>query len=129
MLNFLRLVALVLGCTLTVAPLFLALKFAYGVGEPPNGHWDMLYFSMFLLLGLPFGLGPLMISLPNTVAGPQTPVARLFAGGFLLVTIATLLLIGFDGTVTRIVSPAILLLEAALFALFIWPARPFPRNA
>ncbi|XLZ69952.1 hypothetical protein ABT364_26030 [Massilia sp. SR12] len=129
MLNFLRLAALILGCTLTVAPLYLSLQFAYGVGQPPSGYWDMLYYLSLLLLGLPFGLGPLLISLPNTVAGPRTPVARTFAGGFLLVTIATLVFIGFEGYVTRIASPAIMLMEGALFVLFVWPARPFPRIA
>lgn len=31
--------------------------------------WDLLYYLSLLLLGLPFGLWPLLINLPNTVAG------------------------------------------------------------
>lgn len=129
MLNLLRLAALVLGCALTVTPLYLALQYAYGIGEPPRGYWDMLYYFSLLLLGLPFGLGPLLISFPNTVAGARTPVARTVAGAFLLFTIVTLVFIGFGGYVTRIASPAIMLMEGALFILFVWPARPFPRIA
>lgn len=128
MLTVLRLTSLVLGCALTLAPSFLALQFAYGVGEPPEAERYFAFFGPLLVVGLLFGLGPLLIGLPKVVAGSKTPKTRLLAGVFLAISIAGTLLIGFSGSITRITSPAILLIEVVLFAIFIWPARPYFAN-
>lgn len=128
MLTVLRFISLALGCVLTMAPSFLALQFAYGVGEPPETESYFVFFGPLLVIGLLFGLGPLLIGLPKVVAGSKTPKARLLAGVLLAISIAGILLIGFSGSVTRITSPVILLIEAILFAIFIWPAKPYFAN-
>lgn len=129
MLTVLRLISLALGCVLTVGPSFLALQFAYGVGEPPEAESYFVFFGPLLVVGLLFGLGPLLIGLPRIVAGPKTQKARLLAGVLLAISIAGILLIGFSGSVTRITSPALLFIEAILFAIFIWPAKPYFANS
>jgi hypothetical protein len=52
----------------------------------------------------------------------------LLAGVLIAISIAGILLIGFSGSVTRITSPVILLIEVILFAIFIWPAKPYFAN-
>ena len=125
MFTAIRLASLLLGCALTAAPSFLGLMFAYGVGEPPEPESYLIFFGFLLAVGLVLGLGPLLIGLPGIVAGATTPQARIVAGLLLGVSAAMIALLGMGGSVTRITSPAILLLEAILFAVFVWPAKPF----
>ncbi|WP_296592937.1 hypothetical protein [Methylophaga sp.] len=128
MLSLLRLVSLLLGCAITVAPSFLALAFAYGAWEPPETTVAFTFNLLPLFVGLIFGMGPLLIGIPKLVAGPEKPKVRVAAGTFVVISVAGLLIIGFDGSVTRDLTPIALLVEAALFAVFIWPAKHFPAN-
>lgn len=128
MLSAIRLVSLLLGCALTVAPSFLALMFAYGVDEPPEPESYFIFFGPLLVGGLALGLGPLLIGIPGLVAGATTPKTRLVVGFLLGVSAAMIALLGMGGSITRITSPAILLLEAIVFAVFVWPAKPFSAN-
>ncbi len=128
MLSLLRLISLLLGCAITIAPAFLTLAFAYGVGEPPETTVAFAFYLLPLVIGLIFGMGPLLIGFPKLVAGPEKPKMRVAAGTFLVISIAGLLMVGFGGSVTRVVTPIALLVEAALFAIFIWPAKHFPAN-
>jgi hypothetical protein len=128
MLTLLRLISFVLGCAITVIPAFLMLAFAYGVGEPPETTVAFAFYLLPMLIGLPFGTGPLLIGFPNLVAGPENPKMRVVAGTFLVISIVGLLMIGFGGSMTRVVTPIALLVETALFAVFIWPANHFPAN-
>lgn len=128
MLTLLRFVSFLLGCAITVAPTYLTLAFAYGVGEPPETAVAFAFYLLPLAIGLIFGIGPLMIGCPKLVAGPQKPRMRVAAGTFLAISIAGVLMLGFGGSVTRVVTPIALLVEAVLFAVFIWPAKNFPAN-
>lgn len=110
------------------APSYLILQFAYGVGEPPKAENYFVFFGPLLCLGLVFGLGLLLIGFPKLISGQRTPVSRVFAGVLLIVSAGGLLLVGVDGSMTRIVTPVFLLFEIVLFAVFVWPARPFATN-
>jgi hypothetical protein len=120
------LISFVLGCAITVAPAYLILVFAYGVGDPPNT--TVAFYFLPLVIGLIFGMGPLMIGFPKLVVGPEKPGMRVAAGAFLFISIAGLLMVGFGGSVTRVVTPIALFVEAVLFAVFIWPAKHFHAN-
>ena len=128
MLPLFRLISFLLGCAITLAPAFLALVIAYGVGEPPETTVAFAFYLMPLGIGLIFGLGPLLIGFPELVAGPKKPRMRIAAGAFLAISIVGLLMVGFDGSVTRVTTPTALLIEAALFGVFIWPAKHFSAN-
>lgn len=128
MLTAIRIVSLLVGCTLTAAPSFLGLMFAYGVGEPPEPESYLIFFGPLLVAGLLLGLGPLLIGIPGIVAGAKTPKTRLVVGLLLGVSSTMIALLGMGGSVTRITSPAILLIEVILFAVFVWPAKPFSAN-
>jgi hypothetical protein len=128
MLTLFRLISFVLGCILIVAPAFLVLAFAYGVGEPPETIDAFAFYLLPLVIGLIFGMGPLLIGFPKLVAGPNKPKMRVAAGAFLVISFAGLLMVGFSGSVTQVVTPAALLVEVALFAIFIWPAKHFSAN-
>lgn len=129
MLIFLRFFSFLLGGALVGAPAFLALAFAYGVGEPPETAGAFAFYLMPLAVGLIFGLGPLFVGFPSLVAGPKTPNMRVTAGALLAISMAGLLIVGFGGSVTRVAVPIALLFEVALFAVFIWPAKHFAANS
>ncbi|MFD2407300.1 hypothetical protein ACFSVK_18655 [Azorhizophilus paspali] len=59
------------------------------------------------------------------MAGSRTPGTRIIAGLLMLVSGAGFLTIGFDGYLTQVFTPAVLLIEAILFTFFIWPAWRF----
>lgn len=128
MVVLLRILSLLVGCLLTLAPSFLMLQFAYGVGEPPTPEDSVTFFLPLLLVGLGFGLGPLLIGLPKLVAGPRTPVLRVITGILLGVSACGFFLVGFGGTRTIVLVPALLVFEAVAFVVFIWPAKPFSAN-
>ena len=125
MLTALRLLSILLGVLLSAAPAVLALQFAHGVGEAPSTGRMTDFVLPLLILGLPFGLGPLLAGLPRTVCGQRTPVMRVVVGLLLVVSAGGLVIIGMGGSVMVWVSPVVCLLEAAIFAAFIWPARTF----
>ncbi len=125
MITLLRLISLLLGGTLTVAPPYLLLLFASGLGEPHTSNAFATFLSPILMIGLALGTGPLLIGLPRLVAGAENPRVRLVAGALLIVSSAGFLAIGFDGYLTRVLTPTALLIEAVLFAFFIWPAWRF----
>ncbi len=126
MLTALRLLSILLGLLLSAAPAVLALQFAHGAGEVPSGGRITDFVLPLLVLGLPFGLGPLLAGLPRTVCGSRTPVMRVVAGLLLAVSAGGLVIVGMGGSVMLWVSPIVCLLEAAIFAAFVWPAKRFP---
>lgn len=124
MTKLLRVLAFLLGCAVIAAPPFFVLSLAYSLGEPPE---DVVAFLMEpILVGLIFGAGPLMIGLPSLVAGGKRPIMRAIAAALLGVSMAGFIVLGIEGSVTLIVTPLALVLEALLFAAFIWPAPRFP---
>jgi hypothetical protein len=77
MITLLRLTALLLGTVMTLAPIALLL-FSHGSGQLPSGDRLFNLLAPLLVIGLAFGLGPLLIALPRLVAGQRNPGARLF---------------------------------------------------
>ena len=65
----------------------------------------------------------------SLVAGGKRPIIRAIAAALLGVSMAGFIVLGIEGSVTLIVTPLALLLEALLFASFIWPAPRFPDPA
>lgn len=127
MTRVLRVLAFLLGCAVVLAPPFFVLTLAYSLGEPPE---DLLAFLMEpVLVGLIFGAGPLMVGLPSLVAGGKRPIMRAIAAALLGVSMAGFIVLGVEGSVTLVVTPLALALEALLFASFIWPAPWFPDAA
>jgi len=75
------------------------------------------------------GGGLLLIGIPNLVVGAQKPLFRWLAGFLLfLAVIIVVVVVGFSGTVTGKVSPFVLLLQFAVFYVFIWPAVNFQKS-
>ena len=122
----LRLINLVFGGALTLAPLLLLLSFSYGVGEPPSSDpKGFRYFALPLLAGVALGGGLLLAGLPNLVVGSIRPVFRSVAGVLLVVSVVAVFFIGFNGSVTVIVCPLVLFLNAMAFFYFVYPAKRF----
>ncbi|MCG2575471.1 hypothetical protein LZ012_00520 [Dechloromonas sp. XY25] len=124
MMTLLRLLALLLGTALTLAPTVLLLL-SHGTGQLPAGRklFDLL--APLLVIGLAFGLGPLLLALPRLVAGDRTPAARLVAALLLLVSAGGLVLSGMGGLAGLLPAVLGLLAEGVLCAVFVWPARRF----
>ena len=122
----LRLINLVVGGALTLAPLLLLLSFSYGVGEPPSSDPKGVgYFALPLLAGVTLGGGLFLVGLPNLVVGSIRPVFRSVAAVLLGVSVVAVFFIGFTGSVTVIVCPLVLLLNAMAFFYFVYPAKRF----
>ena len=122
----LRLISLVVGSALTLVPLLGLLSFSYLVGEPPSSDPKGFgYFGLALLDGVALGGGLLLAGLPSLVVGSIRPVFRSVAGVLLVVSVVAVFFIGFDGSVTVIVCPLVLLLNAMAFFYFVYPAKPF----
>ena len=124
MIALLRLLALLLGTAMTVAPAALLLL-SHGAGHLPSGGKLFDLFAPLLVIGLAFGLGPLLIALPRLVAGQRNPGARLAAALLLLVSAGGLVLFGMGGMASLLPAVLGLLAESVLFAVFVWPARSF----
>ncbi|MDE2439658.1 MAG: hypothetical protein KGP14_01440 [Betaproteobacteria bacterium] len=120
----LRLLALLLGSALTLAPAALLLL-SHGTGKLPAARKLFELFSPLLIIGLAFGLGPLIIALPRLVIGERNPATRLVATLMLLVSAGGLVLFGLGGLASLLPALLGLLIEGVLFAVFIWPARGF----
>jgi hypothetical protein len=122
----LRLISLVAGGALTLAPLLLLLSFSYGVGEPPTSDPKGYgYFALPLLAGAALGAGLLLVGLPNVVVGSMRPATRNIAGVLLVVSAVAIFCIGFSGSVTAIACPLALLMNATAFFYFVYPAKRF----
>ena len=121
-----RLLALLLGTAMTLAPAALLL-FSHGSGQLPSGDRLFNLLAPLLVIGLAFGLGPLLIALPRLVAGQRNPGARLAAALLLLVSAGGLVLFGMGGMASLLPAVLGLLAEGLLFAIFVWPARSFNR--
>ena len=122
----LRLVNLVVGGALTLAPLLLLLSFSYAVGELPSSDPKGVgYFALPLLAGVTLGGGLFLVGLPNLVVGSIRPVFRSVAAVLLGVSVVAVFFIGFTGSVTVIVCPLVLLLNAMAFFYFVYPAKRF----
>ena len=128
MIALLRLLALLLGTVLTLAPAALLL-FSHGGGELPSGSklFDLL--APLLVIGLAFGLGPLLLGFPRLVGSGTNPAIRLAVAILLLISAGGMLLIALGGRANLILAIPGLLLEGVLFAVFIWPARRFAETA
>jgi len=124
MIPTLRILSLVIGTALAVAPSFLLLQFAYGVGEPP-AKGEVAFFLPVVGIGLLLGGGLLLVGLPRLVSGATTPALRVLAGALLIFSALVLALVGFSGVVTRVISPFILFLELSAFWAFVYPAKLF----
>ena len=124
MIALLRLLALLLGCALTLAPAALLLL-SHGTGELPAAGklFDLL--APLLVIGLAFGLGPLLLAPPRLVMGGRNPGARLVVALLLLVSAGGLVLFGLGGLASLLPALLGLLVEGVLFAVFVWPARRF----
>jgi hypothetical protein len=109
MITLLRLTALLLGTVMTLAPIALLL-FSHGSGQLPSGDRLFNLLAPLLVIGLAFGLGPLLIALPRLVAGQRNPGARLAAALLLLVSAGGLVLFGMGGVASLL--PAVLGLVA-----------------
>ena len=128
MIVLLRLLALLLGTTLTLAPAGLLL-FSHGGGNLPSGSklFDLL--APLLVIGLAFGLGPLLLGFPRLVGSGTNPAIRLAVALLLLVSAGGMVLIALGGQASLILAVPGLLLEGVLFAVFIWPARRLAETA
>jgi len=124
MITLLRLTALLLGTVMTLAPIALLL-FSHGSGQLPSGDRLFNLLAPLLVIGLAFGLGPLLIALPRLVAGQRNPGARLAAALLLLVSAGGLVLFGMGGVASLLPAVLGLVAESALFAVLIWPPRFF----
>ena len=121
-----RTVFLMAGLLLTVSPVIAFLMFAYGVGEPPRATpLEFAVFALPLLPGVALGGGLVLVGLPKLVAGKTRPRTRVAAGLLLVVSTVAHLALGFDGTVTAIIGPLAIVLNAAAFLLFVYPAKAF----
>lgn len=123
-----RVVLLIVGIAMVAAPSFLLLQFAYGVGEPLDQN-EIAFFIPTLGIGIALGGGLVLVGLPRLVAGATTPVMRVLAGAMLVASAALLASFGFSGSVTRIITPLILLFELLAFLVFIYPAKRFSQPA
>ena len=128
MITLLRLSALLLGTVMTLAPIALLL-FSHGSGQLPSGDRLFNLLAPLLVIGLAFGLGPLLIALPRLVAGQRNPGARLAAALLLLVSAGGLVLFGMGGVASLLPAVLGLVAESVLFAVFIWSARSFAAPA
>jgi len=125
MITLLRLVALALGGLLTLAPAALLLL-SHGSGELPAAGKLLDLLPPLLVIGLAFGLGPLLIAVPQLVTGGRRPAARLAAALLLLVSVGGLVLFGLGGMASLLPALLGLAIEGVLCAVFVWPARGFP---
>lgn len=112
---------------MVIAPSFLLLQFAYGVGEPPSQN-QVAFFVPTLGIGLVLGGGLVLVGLPRVVAGATTPIMRVLSGAMLITSAVLLAALGFSGSITKIVSPLILLSELVAFLFFVYPAKRFSQS-
>jgi hypothetical protein len=122
-----RAVLLIVGIAVVIAPSFLLLQFAYGVGEPPSQN-QVAFFVPTLGIGLVLGGGLVLVGLPRVVAGATTPIMRVLSGAMLITSAVLLAALGFSGSITKIVSPLILLSELVAFLFFVYPAKRFSQS-
>ncbi len=59
-----------------------------------------------------------MVGLPGFVVGNRRPTSQTVAGALLALSTAAIIWAGFSGTITVIVSPMLLAIEAAAFYFF-----------
>ncbi len=124
MIPTLRILLLLIGAALAVAPSFLLLQFAYGVGEPP-AKGENAFFLLTIGIGFFLGGGLLLVGLPKLVSGATTPVLRALSGALIVFSALAVAFLGFSGSVTKMVSPFVLFLEFVAFWVFIYPAKFF----
>jgi hypothetical protein len=124
MILLLRILSFVVGVALIAAPSFLLLQFAYGIGEPP-AHNEIHFFLPTLGIGLLLGGGLVLAGAPRLEAGASTPTLRVIAGGLLFISFCVVALMGFSGSVTRVISPMVMLIELITFFAFVYPAKRF----
>jgi hypothetical protein len=128
MILVLRVLSFAVGVALIAAPSFLLLQFAYGVGEPP-AHNEVLFLLPTLGIGLLIGGGLALVGAPRLVAGASTPALRVIAGGLICISFGVVALMGFSGSVTRVISPMVMFIELMVFFAFIYPAKRFENRS
>jgi hypothetical protein len=125
MLKILRFLCLCTGTVLFIAPLILALGFAFAVGEPPAEGERALFAIKMLVAGGVIGAGLILVGLPRIVVGQRRPARRLVAALLLAISAAAIARIGFSGSITVVAGPVFLAIEALAFYSFIYPASSF----
>lgn len=115
----LRIASFLVGLALVGSVPFFVFAFAASVGDldnqPTSAFLEPLWYT------IPMGAGNLLIGLPALVSGARKPTFRALAGILLAVSFA----------ITAFASVAYLpflffpAFQAALFAVFVWPARHF----
>jgi len=128
MIPTLRTISFVLGCLFVVAPSFVLFAMAAMLGEPYEvNQWRL--FLPTLALGLVMGGGLLFASLLPYLSGIASNVGRAFVGLLIFLSaISICIFLGFVGSVSKIVSPFVLLFELAVFYLFVFPAKTQPKQ-
>ncbi len=115
----LRIASFLAGLALVGSVPFFIFAFAASVGD--LGNQPISAFIEPLWYTIPMGAGNLLIGLPALVSGAKKPAFRALGGILLAVSFA----------ITAFASIAywpflfFVALQAALFAVFVWPARHF----
>ena len=123
MIAALRAFSFLAGLALLAAPSLLFLQFAHAVDELRFAAGTIL---LTICAGLVLGGGLLFAGLPRLAVGAQRPLTRLVTGLWILTSSVVIAhFVGFSGSVTKVASPAVLLLNVLVFAAFVWPARAF----
>ncbi len=125
MITVVRALSFAVGVILLLAPLALGLGFAYGVGEPPTTTDSAWFAGPLLVAGVLIGGGPMLVGIPGVVVGHRRPLFQSVAAVMLSISALAILWIGFSGRVTAIAGPVVLLIEAAAFYFFVYPAARY----
>lgn len=88
----LRIVTLVLGLGLVIAPPLLMFGMAASMGELEEVDSLARLLAEPLLVGLLLGAGPAFVGLPALVSGPRRPFVRLVAGVLMVASILAMAL-------------------------------------
>ena len=122
MIPFIRAISLILGCILIFTPSFFLFAFAAGIGEAyTSSQWQA--FLPWLAIGFILGGGLFLTGVPPKLTGSQKPSGRAFVGLLLLLSAASISLVGFSGVLTAVISPPIIAFELIVFYLFVFPAK------
>lgn len=119
MIPLLRVASFIFGLGLLFGLPFMLYAFAAMAGELENIPNDFLLGP--LAVGMILGLGPVVIGLPNVVAGAINPRFRLLGGVLLAISTMGITLISINYRPLLVVDIFYLL----LFFIFVWPANRF----
>jgi hypothetical protein len=123
----LRQASLLTGVVLTTLPPFIIFFMAAGFGDLDGVDSILRLLFWPTLIGMAFGVGPVLVGMPELVAGARRPQLRLLACFAMLVSLASAgfaFLKTYDDNVGLLMAVA-LAIEIAAFSAFIWPARRY----